>query len=297
LSATLLKVLATDIAFGWQSTLQLGSEAVFKLVHLIALPWAWAVPERFSFPDLVQISGSQMVLKDGIYHLATADLVSWWPFLCLAVAVYGLVPRIILLLSGWFTGRALLRGLQFNTAAARQVLHRMLTPRLSTESRVETPAEKVEKEPESVQVVVEPQINRQVLALVPDEIFTDSSEQPLAALVAEKLGLQVDRCLRIDLGEEDALQDLTALAESKSVQPDSLLILQEAWQPPIEDFFYFLRQLRILLGKEVLISILLIGKPKAATILTEVREQDYMVWQQKTSALGDPFLHCVRLVG
>ena len=78
---------------------------------------------------------------------------------------------------------------------------------------------------------------------------------------------------------------------------DSLLILQEAWQPPIEDFFYFLRQLRVLLGREVLISILLIGKPGAETIFTGVHDQDYTIWQHKIVALGDPYLQCVRLIG
>ena len=35
-----------------------------------------------------------MVLKEGIYHLTTPDLVSWWPFLLLAVCFYGFLPRI-----------------------------------------------------------------------------------------------------------------------------------------------------------------------------------------------------------
>ena len=297
LTATLFKVLATDIAFGWQSTLQLSSEAVFHLVQIIALPWAWIVPARFAYPNLVQISGSQMVLKDGIYHLATVDLVSWWPFLCLAVAVYGLLPRVLLLLAGWLTGRSLLAGLEFKTAAQQQLLHRMLTPRLSTESRAEIPSVVENEEPEAVKEISEPQISEQVVALIPDEIFTDYSEQELSDLVQRKLGLRIERCQRIDQEGEDEQQILAAINEKEGSPIDSLLLLQEAWQPPIEDFFYFLRQLRSLLGHEVLFSILLIGKPKAETIFTEVREQDYTIWQQKIVALGDPYIQCVRLVG
>lgn len=297
LTATLFKVLATDIAFGWQSTLQLSSEVVFDLVQIIALPWAWIVPAHLAYPDLVQISGSQMVLKDGIYHLATVDLVSWWPFLCLAVGVYGLLPRALLLLAGWLKGRWLISGLRFDTAAQQQVLHRMLTPRLSTESRAEIPPVAVKEEPEPVKEISAPQISEQVVALIPDEIFSDCSEQDLSALVQEKLGLRIERCQRIDQEGEAEQLIPAAIDEEEGLQIDSLLLLQEAWQPPIEDFFYFLRRLRSILGQEVLFSILLIGKPKAETIFTEVREQDYIIWQQKIVALGDPYLQCVCLVG
>ncbi|MBW1718378.1 MAG: DUF2868 domain-containing protein [Deltaproteobacteria bacterium] len=85
LAATLLKVTGADIAFGWQSTVQVSTEWVFELVRAVALPWSWFVPAEIAYPSLSRITGSHMVLKDGIYSLATEDLVSWWPFLCLAV--------------------------------------------------------------------------------------------------------------------------------------------------------------------------------------------------------------------
>jgi hypothetical protein len=295
LAATLFKVLTTDIAFGWQSTVQLSSEVVFHLVQIIALPWAWIVPARLAYPDLMQISGSQMVLKDGIYHLSTMNLVSWWPFLCLAVGVYGLLPRLFLCLAACMKGRSLLSGIKFNTAAQQQVLHRMLTPRLSTASRTEIPPVAAKDEPKPVEKISEPQISEQVVALIPDELFSECSEQELSALVLKKLGLGIDSCQRVDQDGEDE-QQIFALWNEDPPKIDSLLLLQEAWQPPIEDFFYILRQLRLLLGPEVLFSILLIGKPGAETIFTEVREQDYTIWRQKIVALGDPYLQSVRLV-
>ena len=94
LGTTLSKVVFSDMAFAWQSTLQLSPELVAELVRWIALPWSWIVPQ--AYPSLAQIQGSQMVLKVGIEHLATTDLVAWWPFLCCSVAVYGLLPRCLL---------------------------------------------------------------------------------------------------------------------------------------------------------------------------------------------------------
>ena len=90
LGATLSKVVFSDMAFAWQSTLQLSPELLAELVRWVALPWSWIVPQ--AYPTLSQIQGSQMVLKEGIAHLSSANLTAWWPFLCCSVAVYGLLP-------------------------------------------------------------------------------------------------------------------------------------------------------------------------------------------------------------
>ena len=92
LTTTLFKVITADIAFGWQSTLQLSSAAVHSLVQKIALPWSWLAAGDPAYPSLAQIEGSRIILKEGIYHLSTPDLVSWWPFLCFSVFFYGLLP-------------------------------------------------------------------------------------------------------------------------------------------------------------------------------------------------------------
>ena len=81
-----VQVVTADIAFGWQSTIQFSSDAVYTFVKIFSLPWSWIEPLSIVNPTYAQIQGSRMVLKDGIYHLATPDLVSWWPFLLLSVA-------------------------------------------------------------------------------------------------------------------------------------------------------------------------------------------------------------------
>ena len=295
LAATLIKVVGTDIAFGWQSTLQLSSETVYRLVRTIALPWSWLLPAGVGYPDPAQIRGSQMILKDGIYHLATVDLVSWWPFLCLSVAVYGLLPRVCLLMSGWLTSRSLLRRLDFTTADHSRLLNRMLTPRLSTESSMENRPDRQEDENEPLEEVVEAQVDGRVLALIPDELFDDCEREELAQLVRERLGQRIKRCLRVDQEVEEE-QVLEEIGREQLTGADSLLLLQEAWQPPIEEFFFFLRRLRQLVGDKVLLSIVFIGKPGPETIFTAVGDQDYRIWRKKIDTLGDPYLQCIRLV-
>jgi hypothetical protein len=135
LAATLFKVVTSDIAFGWQSTIQLSPTAVHSLARAIAAPWSWALEGDAAFPSLAQIEGSRIILKEGIYHLSTPDLVSWWPFLCLAVLVYGLLPRLLLFLGAIAVQRRFLGSLDFRQGACEQLLMRMTTPLVSTRGR------------------------------------------------------------------------------------------------------------------------------------------------------------------
>lgn len=296
LGATLLKVVGSDVAFGWQSTLQPGAEAVLHLVRFVALPWSWALPAGIGYPDLTQIQGSQIVLKEGIYRLSTGNLVSWWPFLCLSVAVYGLFPRIILFAGSRVLLRLLVRRFKFDSAAHHEVLQRMTTPRLSTTTTVVPPkkqeistAEPVEKEPFAP-------VGRQGIALIPDEIFADCPHEDFSTLVHNRLGLKIGPSFRLDQPGDEEEQLLHEIKYSLGPDTNALIILQEAWQPPIEEFFVFLRQLRETTGKKNLISIVLIGKPTPTTIFTKVRTQDYTIWRQKITSLGDPYLQAIPLV-
>ncbi len=296
-TAILLKVVGTDVAFGWQSTLQPGAEAVFHLVKLIALPWSWILPAGIGYPDLAQIQGSRLILKEGLYRLSTSDLVSWWPFLCLCVLFYGLLPRLFLYVGGRITCNRLLQRLRFDAAAHRQVLHRMLTPRLSTAAVVEQREKKVQ--PQAVeQQEVSPSVaaGKAALVLIPDEIFSDCPQQKFADLLRQRSDAEPIRFLTFDAPDVDETDFFAAIKQAMEPPVGSLIILQEAWQPPIEEFFSFIDQLRNILGKKTVISIFLIGKPDAGTIFTRVNKQDYTIWQQKILSRGDPYLQCLRLI-
>ncbi len=296
-AAILLKVVGTDVAFGWQSTLQPGAEVVFHLVRLIALPWSWALPAGIGYPTLAQIQGSRMVLKEGIYHLSTGNLVSWWPFLCLCVAVYGLLPRLILYISGRITSALLLRHLSFDAAAHRRLLHKMTTPRLTTTATVEpTTTQKQPLAKPADTPVVPLTEGDQALVLVADEIFPDCPQEDFIRLVQRQIGVQPKHFLAIDEPDHDENHFFDEIRQALEPNIDSVLILQEAWQPPIEEFFAFLDELREVIGKKILITIVLIGKPTPHTILTEVRDQDYTIWQQKILSRGDAYLQCLRLL-
>jgi hypothetical protein len=74
------------------------------------------------------------------------------------------------------------------------------------------------------------------------------------------------------------------------------MLLQEAWQPPLKETESFLRELRRLTGETMPLTILLIGKPIAVTILTPVEPEQLRIWRLKMQAIGDPCLEVQPLV-
>jgi len=292
LGATLAKVTFVDIAFAWQSSLQLSGELVAGLARWIALPWSWWLPQ--AVPTLAQIQGSQMVLKEGIAHLETAHLVAWWPFLCCAVAAYGLLPRCLLLILGLARQRRALAQLHFATLDIQALVQRMIAPRLNTnglregtrDDSARTPA----SEPEhmaahaSASGMLFTEGGRWVL-LIPDELDGEELRAALAGQLYPEFGPAFDsvRYGVPDQADAEILASLTTAAEPLT----GALVLHEAWQPPLRETETLIRHLRSLVGEQAPIVILLIGRPTAATVLTPVDPEQLRVWGQRMRALGD----------
>ncbi|MFP4582716.1 MAG: DUF2868 domain-containing protein [Desulfococcaceae bacterium] len=301
IGATLLRIIGSDVAFGWQSTVQFSPEAAYQAVRIIALPWSWLLPAGLAHPTLAEIEGSRIILKEGIYHLATLDLVSWWPFLLLTLAVYGLLPRLLLWVVGWIAERRGLSRLALDHADAERVVRRMRTPRFVTEGRpsAERPAEAPVETPEphfALACVADDEKAR--VALVPDDIFDECPEGELQSVVAGQLGYPVSDRVRVNLDPESDRERIRAISARLARRNGTagILIVQEAWQPPIREHFGFLKALREAVGERVRIDIGLIGRPDPATIFTPAAAGDRDIWLNKIRVLGDPYLRVERLV-
>ena len=293
LSTTIIKVITTDLAFGWQSTLQLSPEAVHKLVSTIALPWSWLISAGATSPSLAQIEGSRMILKDGLYHLATVDLVAWWPFMVLSVFCYGLIPRIVYLMAGLSAQQRALNRLEFSHNDCDSLMNRLTTSMISTEKS--TPPDAFNK---NESLLPSDLINRtlednKAIALIPDDIFTDFPMEKFKGLALKNLSLKVDTVIGI-INEKNVLEQLEQ--KSQGGEGFTLIILFEGWQPPIQEDLSFLRKLRNILPEKTPIVVALIGKPASGAILTRLADLDWGIWRKKITGLGDPYLRPEKLV-
>lgn len=304
LTSTLLRVAGSDLAFGWQSTLRLSAETVFQLVKHLAFPWSGVVPPEIAYPSLQQIEGSRIILKDGIHHLATPDLVSWWPFLCLAVLFYGLLPRLLLLVAGWSARNIVLGGLSFRHSDCDQLLHRMQTPLVSAQGRIdktENAASSSAAFPSEHSTGADPgafsAAGREAIVLIPEDIFDGCPDNPLNEIIQQRTGFRVSAKYRIDTDNQAEILIARHIDEKGTQQRRvSVILLLEAWQPPIREFLRTVKTLRKAIGPEGALTIALIGKPAPGTIFTPVSQEDWYIWRRTLKAMGDPFLRIERLV-
>jgi len=92
----------------------------------------------------------------------------------------------------------------------------------------------------------------------------------------------------------DFEKDHKALVEMTGANADKInpmvLLLQEAWLPPITESLLYLRKLRELLGNKAVICIFLIGKPSSDHGFTPVAARDWRIWKQAIGKLSDPFI-------
>ncbi len=303
LVATLLKVVGSDLAFGWQSTLQINAASVHTLVATISLPWAWLSDSLV--PSLAQIEGSRLILKDGIYSLASRDLVSWWPFLCLSVFCYGLLPRLFLLTTGILRQRSELGKLNFQQGCFRQIIHRLRTPLITTAAHVEKQtadsvlSEEAARTEEQFQLESESANNTlpPLVVLIPDELFSAFPLERLAEQTRRRTGHQLDQTLPFWTLEKSEEEELVALKETMAEQDSAdILVIHEAWQPPVQEFLAWLGLLRQHLGPQPLIILALIGKPEEETLLTPAQAEHLRIWRQKVATIIDPALQVISLV-
>lgn len=294
LGASFIKVSVSDLAFGWQSTLQFSSQSLHEAVRLIALPWSWLFGEGRGFPTLAEVEGSRIILKDGIAHLATESLISWWPFLLLSVLVYGLLTRLCLYQYGRYRQAKAEADFTPDSPAAERIVRRMQTPLVTSQAETEP---EVPSGPQPQEVKTGESLPKKALAkteiLVPDDFYNLCSMGELdKVLQRDGLALGTIHRFQVDYeGDRQLLKELAAKAEI-----GGLMILMEAWMPPLMDFLSFAKELRMALPERTVIRVLLLGKPNDATIFTPVADATHTrVWRQKLESLGDPYLETTTL--
>ncbi len=300
LLSTFFRILFFDTAFGWQSTVQLSSDLVYKLVSTLALPWSWIIPEGIGFPTMEQIQGTRMILKDGILHLTTENLVSWWPFLCLAVLCYGLLPRLILVFSGYWAMTKSLVAIKFDHGSCDRLVRRFLTPLVSTESS-ESQAGEGPVLTDDFQFAKQPTEQHDSIVLVPDDIYDSCLPDQLDRMIHAAFGCSVKGMERIGLDFDADIKLIETLFQHRSadnlrVGSPGIILLQEAWQPPIREVMVLIEKLRASADKKTPVMVALIGRPGPDTIFTKIDPSDYTVWNRKIAGIGDPYLHLEPLV-
>jgi hypothetical protein len=301
LGVMFLKVAITDLAFGWQTTLQVAPESVFRFVEMMAFPWSWLFSPPIAHPTITQIIGSQMILKDGLFHLSTGDLVAWWPFIFLAVFFYAFVPRLILAGAGFYLKNRAIESIDFNHGACDRLLMGMRTPEVDTVSQPFQTRDADKKSIVSSDAAVETRdaAVTSAIVLVPEEIFDQLNNARLGKRLHDSLGIHAAAVISVEM---DATNDRDHLRKAFSDKQDQnvayrTVIVQEAWQPPIKESISWIKSLRSATKGTAGMVIALVGKPGRDTVFSPPSDMDRMIWEQAINSLGDPYIRVESLGG
>ena len=99
----LIILLFQDLAFSWSSTLIKDGAIMAQIIQGMAAPWQWFIEA----PSISLIEASQYYRSSETFN--PEQLGQWWPFILMAMVIYGLLPRLMLFFWMRFRVRQFLR--------------------------------------------------------------------------------------------------------------------------------------------------------------------------------------------
>ncbi len=270
LAATLWQVAIANKAFGWETTLDLDPPTVLRIVEIISAPWSWL---PLAHPTFEQIEGSRIAFFGRAEYVQSAAA-SWWPFLCYAVLVYGLLPRVVLLIASIVLQRRSLAAVDFRHAECARLLRRMEPVVISGQ------------EGERVGGDDAGQTDRVAAVGGLVSLVLESREMPAEArdgLVARLGWEQAERIpVEVDCAEENAAEFARLADDTRSVA-----VLIDGARPPVKAILEFLRRLRDTLAERAEVMVVVVTE--------DGQPFDYAeTWSAAVAGLGDPFMRVER---
>jgi len=290
LLAVLFSGLFHDLAFTWQTVMDLKPQTVERIVKVISLPWHSLAPQ--AVPSLENIAGSRGVLKDGITMLRNEDLSSWWSFLCFAILFYAVIPRALILLASAIAEKISFANIKFSEADSLSLFRRMRSPLLDsgTESFVADSPLRDPAELDKTAVVPHYHNKTHFAVFIPDDIKIDSEDIIRAAVERDLHGI----CSKVSQVELDEIRDCEIWKTTAA--DNSIVLVLEGWQPCTREYIEYVAAMRNSLGSKKLIVIGLIDKGfPAESNSGEDQNNLYKDWQYQLSSLRDPALEVIKL--
>jgi len=292
LTATCFRILTSDIAFGWQSTIQFSTDFIARTVRALALPWSWFIPQQYGYPSAAQIEGSRIFLKDGIYHLQTQDLISWWPFLVLCILFYGVIVRLLLVMVSNAGQWKALRNLKADRPVIVQLINRMQTPLMKSQavtsednSDAKARSEDGSQGPASV-----PTASASAVMLL---LSGDISENYDPAVLEQHLrssGFSVSGCQIYHQDPNANLALFQGLQIDSRSDNGGVMLVMESWMPPINETLQLIKDIRQSGGDQAPIFVGLVGQGSDRHTIYQPAPVERKIWRQKLDGLADPYL-------
>ncbi len=279
-----------DLAFAWQTTTNITPETIHNLVTLISAPWHnWA---SNGVPTLENVAGSRVILKEGISKLNSDNLSAWWQFICYSMLFYSVIPRITLLLASWAMEKISLLRIDFRDTESSALFRRMTSPIINQDNENFIPDPPLRGETENENHIAEeyhPDATFNVL--IPDDI-NPITDNEIRTAVKTNLHGKCNQLLTIMIDEE---QDISEW--KKLIAKESILLMQEGWQPCTMEYLDYIKSLRKAIGNTQLIVVGLTGSISHETKKPKELDNDtFNDWRYQLSTLRDPALESRKMI-
>ncbi len=259
LALFLTHVATTDLAFGWQSTLDLGPEAVHRIVTTLAAPWAPFAPNPH--PSLDHIVRSRFAYTDGLSTLNRDATTSWWPFLAYAIATYGLAFRSATLAFATLRLRRTLASWTFDHEGCNSLARLLAGPVILT--RDNNPA-LVIPAPDPTQPTPHPHPDPAhphppCTALVASDF--DPSTPFAQTVIPNALGLTVAASAPVQIDHPSGNPEALRTLQSPPHPASPVVVVTPAHRAPIKAIALFLQRIASTAGPHRELIVLLVGRP------------------------------------
>lgn len=270
------RVVSSDLAFGWSTTLSLQPERLRALTDILSVPFAWLVGHA---PSEELIEATRYVRLERGYTATGASSTGsgpWWSFLFWSALCWGLLPRVALLLVNEGLRRRYQRALPPLTPDVEALLHRLRTPLVEFEAEREDPGDDAPLPLSPAREIELPQDARRALVFRwRDAAFDDAT---IDAILARRHGLRSGTLH--DAGGLSFESEDTGLASLRELDPlDPVAIFVESWETPDRAMARLIERIRRAGTNR---PILVFGSAGDAA--------DNSLWRDYLGQLHDPYL-------
>ncbi len=292
LATCLYLITFSDLAFAWNTTLNISTKAFHKAVQTVALPWSAIFPE--DVPSLQLVQASRYFRLDDEYLNAPVEsnipkamvVGGWWSFLVLSLVCYGLIPRLLIFNTVKLKLKRALNKIPLHSANFESLYDRLTHPLFETRSLDhEHISDELEYSPDSKSLF---QLSGKSCDVIQWGDFK-INEHTLSEIIQQRFGWKIKKLLSAGSlnYDESNLKTISLIEAQKDTDP--LLLLVESYEAPDAAITYFLNQLRKAIASNRNVVIGLVNRNvqqqwKPPTMV------EWQIWKNKIAELADPYL-------
>lgn len=292
LATCLYLITFSDLAFAWNTTLNISTHTFYSAVKTIALPWSAIFPEDVPSLELVQAS-RYFRLDDEYLNAPTETNIpraivvgGWWSFLVLSLVCYGLIPRLLIFSTAKLKLNRALNKIPYHSADFESLYDRLTRPLFETRSLAHEPiSPEIQSSPDSKSILKLSAKSCDVIQWGDFKI----DEHNLSEIIQQRFGWKINHLLAagsLDYDESN-LKTINFIAAQKDTDP--LLLLVESYEAPDAAITYFLNQLRNAIASDRHVIIGLVNR-NAQQQWKPPSMVEWQIWKNKIAELADPYL-------